>query len=200
MNKMANTVQKKHNEFHLKLPADSENLNVIRRFVIGIARKMGFHEDEICQIEVAVDEACANVIEHAYIDEQSKERNIDVTVKKNPDQIEITIADLGVGFNPDALKTPDMEEYLKEMKPGGMGVHLIRTLMDDVNFCINPGFCNEVKMVKYLKNHPRLSQLDDGEVNLGRKTEREVNELSDNLMPCSRMERENEKAQICNGN
>ena len=200
LDKMANTVQKKHSEFHLKLPADCENLNIIRRFVIGIARGMGFHEDEIYQIEVAVDEASANVIEHAYIDGQSKERNIDVAVKQNPDQIEITIADSGVGFKPDALKTPDMEEYLKEMKPGGMGVHLIRTLMDDVNFCINPGFCNEVKMVKYRQNQPRLSRLDDGEVNLGRKIEKEVNELSDNLMPCSRMERENEKAQIGNGN
>ena len=66
---------------------------------------------------------------------------------------------------------------MKEMKPGGMGVHLIRTLMDDVNFCINPGFCNEVKMVKYRQNHPRLSQLADGVVNLGRKIEREVNEF-----------------------
>ena len=121
MDKMANTVQKKHNEFHLKLPADCENLNVIRRFVTGIARKMGFHEDEIYQIEVAVDEACANVIEHAYIDEQSKERNIDVTVKQNPDQIEITIADLGVGFNPDALKTPDMEEYFERNEAGRHG-------------------------------------------------------------------------------
>ena len=113
---------------------------------------MGFPDDEIYQIELAVDEACANVIEHAYIDEHSKERNIDVTVNKNPYQIAITIADFGVGFNPDALKTPDMDEYLKEMKPGGLGVHLIKALMDEVDFCMNPGFCNEVKMVKYFKS------------------------------------------------
>jgi len=113
---------------------------------------MGSPNDEIYQIELAVDEACANVIEHAYIDEDSKEGNIDVTVKKNRYQIAITIADFGVGFNPDTLITPDMDEYFKERKPGSLGVHLIRTLMDEVNFCINPGFCNEVKMVKYFKN------------------------------------------------
>ena len=151
LDNMADTVQKKHNEFHLKVRADGENLDIIRNFITRSATKMGFPEDEIYQIALAADEASANVIEHAYVDEHSKGRNIDVTVKKNLDQIEITIADFGGGFNPDAIKTPNMDEYLKEMKPGGLGVYLIRTLMDEVNYCINPGFYNEIKMVKCLK-------------------------------------------------
>lgn len=148
--KKTKTLSKNDNLFRLKLPAASENLDIIRKFISGIAANMGFNEDEIYQIELAVDEASANVVKHAYKDESSSEKNIFVTVKRRPARIEITIADHGVGFDPSSLHTPDMEEYLKRMKPGGLGVHLIKTLMDDVKFRINPGVRNEVKMIKNL--------------------------------------------------
>jgi serine/threonine-protein kinase RsbW len=148
--KSTKSVQKKNNLFRLKLPAASENLDIIRKFIAGIAENMGFSEEEIYQVELAVDEACANVIKHAYIDENTQEKNIHVTVKTKTRQIEITIADKGVGFNPQSIKTPNMDEYLKKMKPGGLGLHLIKTLMDKVYFRINPGVRNEVRMIKEL--------------------------------------------------
>ena len=99
--KKTSTLQKKSDVVRLKLPTHCANLGIIRKFITGIATMMGFSKDEIYQIELAVDEACTNVISHAYIDEDYKEKNINVTVKKKPDQIEITIADRGVGFDPD---------------------------------------------------------------------------------------------------
>ena len=150
--KRTNTVPKKNNSFRLKLPAASENLDIIRKFISGIAENMGFSEEDIYQIELAVDEACANVIRHAYVGENTKEKHIHVSVKTKSKRIEIVIADTGVGFNPDTIKTPNMDEYLKKMKPGGLGLHLIKTLMDEVNFRINPGVRNEVKMSKNLPN------------------------------------------------
>lgn len=150
--KKAKSTPKKDNTFRLKLPADSENLDIIRKFISGIAANVGFTEEEIYQIELAVDEACANVIKHAYAGEQNaKEKNIHVNITKNKDSIVISIADNGIGFDPNSLHTPDMDEYLKRMKPGGLGVHLIKTLMDEVTFQIDPGVQNEVKMVKYLQ-------------------------------------------------
>ena len=146
------TNQKQKNVFRLKLPADSANLDLIRRFVSGIASHMNFGEEEIYQIELAVDEACANVVNHAYDEDVDAERWINVTVRKKIDRIEITIADKGVGFDPKGLSSPDMDEYLKRMKPGGLGVHLFRTLMDDVRFSIRPGVRNAVKMTKFLTN------------------------------------------------
>jgi len=146
-------VAKKHNTFHLKLPANSENLDIIRKFVSGIAENIGFDEENIYQIELAVDEACANVIKHAYRNTNTSPREISVTVKEKVDRIEIAIADKGVGFNPNTLKIPNMDEYLKRMKPGGLGVHLIKTLMDKVTFHIKPGVRNEVKMVKILNTN-----------------------------------------------
>lgn len=149
--KNTKTAQNNNDLFRLKLPADSENLDIIRKFISGIAATMGFSEEEIYQIELAVDEACANVIKHAYVDKNTNEKNIHVTVKKKSKAIEIAIADKGIGFNPDKIETPDMDEYLKKMKPGGLGVHLIKTLMDKVTFRINPGVRNEVKMIKALQ-------------------------------------------------
>lgn len=142
----------KSNQFRMKLPADSQNLDIIRKFISGIAENIGFSAEGIYEIELAVDEACANVINHAYSNttNETGEKNISVRVKSKKDRIEIYIADRGVGFDPESLQAPDMNEYLREMKKGGLGVHLIRSLMDEVDFSINPGVRNEVKMVKYI--------------------------------------------------
>ena len=148
--KKPHTLPEKKNSYRLKLPADSANLDIIRKFIAGIAENMGFSEEDIYQIELAVDEACANVIKHAYIGANTREKEIHVRVKTRAKKIEITIADRGIGFNPNSIKTPNMEEYLKRMKPGGLGLHLIKTLMDKVSFRINPGVRNEVKMSKSL--------------------------------------------------
>lgn len=148
--KKSNALQKP-DIFRLKLPADSENLDIIRRFISGIATNMGFSGDGIYEIELAVDEACANVVKHAYADGDPDDHVISVTVRSKSDRIEIRIADRGAGFNPDGLEAPVMEKYLQEMKSGGLGVHLIRTLMDEVKFYIKPGVRNEVKMVKFLQ-------------------------------------------------
>ena len=79
--KKTKAVSRKTNSFRLKLPANSENLDIIRKFIAGIAENMGFSEEEIYQIELAVDEACANVIRHAYVEKNTKEKNIHVSVK-----------------------------------------------------------------------------------------------------------------------
>ncbi len=85
--KKAKSPPPKDNVFRLKLPANSENLDIIRKFISGIAGNVGFTEEEVYQIELAVDEACANVIKHAYANEQdNKEKNIHVNVQKNPDR------------------------------------------------------------------------------------------------------------------
>ncbi|MCB0275665.1 MAG: ATP-binding protein, partial [Calditrichaeota bacterium] len=64
--KKTRTARKNGELYRLKLPADSANLDIIRRFVSGIAENMGFSGDDIYEIELAVDEACANVVKHAY--------------------------------------------------------------------------------------------------------------------------------------
>ena len=136
--------------YQLKIPSLSDNLEIIREFVSKIAAKAGFDDDAISKIELAVDEASANVIKHAY--KESQRKPIDIMIKIDPEKLTVIVSDRGKGFNASKLKDPDMKEYLAKMRVGGLGIYLIRTLMDEVDFKSEPGKGNQVKMVKYFFN------------------------------------------------
>lgn len=142
---------KNNAEYQLKIPSQTENLELIRDFVSKVAQKVGFSEKDIGKIELACDEACTNVIKHAYNSKNSKNR-LDVLVRVNLDKLTLVVTDHGKGFDPESVQMPDIKEYLAELKVGGLGVYLIRTLMDEVDYEINPGVKNQVKMVKYFLN------------------------------------------------
>lgn len=133
------------NIFTLNIPSRTDNLEIIRDFIIGIARKFGFNDDGIGEIELAVDEACANVIKHAYNYDENKK--IDITVETNSSKLTITISDQGRGFDPNKLESP--EQRLQKHARGGLGIALIKKVMDEVSFELNPGN-NHVRMVKYI--------------------------------------------------
>ncbi len=133
------------NIFTLNIPSRTDNLEIIRDFIIGIARKFGFTDDGIGEIELAVDEACANVIKHAYHYDENKK--IDITVETNSSKLTITISDQGEGFDPAKLESP--EQRLQKHARGGLGIALIKKVMDEVSFDLNPGN-NHVRMVKYI--------------------------------------------------
>ncbi len=138
-------------EYNLRIPSQTENLEVIRDFVSGVAQKVGFDADEIHKIELAVDEACTNVIEHAYKDR--KNQDIDIAVKIDYQKLTVVVTDHGDTFQPHDVKLPDMKKYLAELRVGGLGIYLMKTLMDEVNYKIEPGVKNEVHMSKYLIKH-----------------------------------------------
>jgi serine/threonine-protein kinase RsbW len=132
--------------FTLQVPSSTENLALIREFVTTVGQQAGITDLEICNIELAVDEACANVIEHAYGHDASKE----VTIRANIDEDAITfeIVDTGPGFDPTKVKQEDLEQLIQKRKDGGLGLRLIKTLMDEVNYEIVPGQKNELRMIK----------------------------------------------------
>lgn len=130
----------------LSVPGLTGRLEEIRTFVSGIARQSGFAEDEVNKIELAVDEACSNVIEHAYGGE--RQGDIDVSVRTGRDRLTVTVSDSGRSFRFDGVPVPDMKQYLSELRVGGLGIYLMRMLMDDVTYCSRPGR-NELRMVKY---------------------------------------------------
>ncbi len=139
---------KAQNKYQLKIPSQSDNLVIIRDVVSKVAYKAGFNKDDVSKIELAVDEACANVIKHAYT--KNSNNSIEVIIQTDKQKFVVTVSDKGKGFNPKDIKFPDMKDYLTEMRVGGLGIYLIETLMDKVDFNIKPGVRNQVKMVKYL--------------------------------------------------
>lgn len=139
---------KTQKEYQLKIPSQSDNLAIIRDVVAKVASRVGFDTDEASKIELAVDEACTNVIKHAYANNSNQ--MIEVSIKVDQKKLIIIVADKGKGFNPDKIELPDLNESIKEGRKGGLGLCLIKTLMDKVEFEMKPGLKNQVKMIKYI--------------------------------------------------
>jgi len=144
-------MQKQKAEYRLRIPSQTDNLEIIRFFVGKVAHKVGFSEDDIGKIELAVDEACTNVMKHAY-KEDIPDKSLDVAVQIDYQKLTLVVTDHGKGFDPKKIRIPDMKEYLAELRVGGLGIYLMKTLMDEVDYDIKPGVRNQVRMVKYLIN------------------------------------------------
>ena len=132
----------------MTIESRTEQLNAVRQFVSEAAREFGFSVEEVSKIALAVDEACTNVIKHAYKYDSSK--HLTITIKPEKEKFEVLVTDTGLQFDPAGLQTPDMREYLAHFKKGGLGVYLMKNLMDEVEYQIDPGRKNEVRLIKYL--------------------------------------------------
>ncbi|UCF28864.1 MAG: ATP-binding protein [Chloroflexota bacterium] len=130
-------------------PGRFESLAVIRKFVFQAASDAGFDEKDIYAVELAVDEACANIIEHAYGGEDVGE--IECTCNDLIDGLEIIIKDDGEPFDPSTVVPPDFSVELEDVKPRGAGLFLIRNMMDDVDFVFSKKDGNILRMVKRKK-------------------------------------------------
>ena len=135
--------------FTLQIPSSTENLALIREFVTTVGAQAGLSENEIAKLELAVDEACANVIEHAYGHDASKE--VTVNASFDGDAIIFKIIDSGKGFDPTQIKQEELETLIAKRKDGGLGMRLIKTLMDEVQYEIVPGQKNELRMTKRIR-------------------------------------------------
>lgn len=123
----------KSNKAHINrvcIPADLSQLAVVRDFVEANATKAGFDETQVYKMTLAVDEACSNLIRHSFAQDNSQ--NICVEIEFCNPQFKIIISDNGVPFNPLEFATPNMTEYLNKFKRGGLGIHIIKSVMDDV--------------------------------------------------------------------
>lgn len=136
-------------KFALTVPSSTENLALIREFVGNIAQQSGMDASDAGKLELAVDEACANVIEHAYGNDTTKE--VIIRAKLDDETLSIDVEDTGRGFDPDSVKHDELEELVNKRKTGGLGMRLMKTLMDEVRYEIEPGKKNELHMVKKLK-------------------------------------------------
>lgn len=139
--------------YELKIPNQTDNLELIREFVSKLSAKVGFGDDDVDRIQTAVDEACTNVIKHAY--EKEGEDHIGIIIQIDYQKLTIMITDQGKGFDPTQFKIPIMDEYLAELRVGGLGIYLMKTLMDEVDYTSQPGVGNNVRMVKYLVRNGR---------------------------------------------
>ena len=115
-----------------KFNANFDVLDDIREFVAEIARKAGFSDKEIYAIQLAADEASSNIIEHAYADVDNGTIEIECVFHKG--ELIIVMRDQGKSFNPSNVLVPNVKADLSERKIGGLGMYLMRKLMDEVSY------------------------------------------------------------------
>jgi serine/threonine-protein kinase RsbW len=130
----------------ITFPGRFKNLAEISDFVAGEARQAGLNESEVYAVQLAVDEACSNIIEHSYGGEGVGE--IECTAESTKSGLKIVLRDRGKPFNPEAIPEPNLNVPLNQLKPGGLGVFLMRKMMDEVHFDFNTDGGNVLTMVK----------------------------------------------------
>jgi serine/threonine-protein kinase RsbW len=126
----------------------TDHLLEVREFVSEAARQFGFSEEDVANIVLAVDEACTNIIKHAY--QYAPDKEIDIAIVRNNGTFEVKIKDSGRSFDPELLTAPDLRRNLSHHRRGGLGVYLMKKLMDKVEYNFAAGDKNEVSLVKYL--------------------------------------------------
>jgi len=132
----------------LRLRAVLENVPVATECVAAIARAAGLEDPLLYQIQLAVDEACANVVEHAYRDMEAGD--MELLCSMGDGTFTIRVRDWGRGFDPEAVEVPDVEAPLEERNLGGLGLFLVRQVMDSVQFNFDAERGNELVLVKRL--------------------------------------------------
>jgi serine/threonine-protein kinase RsbW len=133
----------------VRFAAKFEFLDEIRDFVGDIARKGGFGEKDVYNIQLATDEAASNIIEHAY--EGMPNGVLDLSCGMKANTITIILIDYGLPFDPSKIPMPDLKADLSDRKIGGLGIFLMRKLMDEVHYEPRADKSNVLTMIKHLR-------------------------------------------------
>ncbi len=128
-------------------PGNFKSLAPISRFIVKKAQDIGFSPSEVYAIQTAVDEACSNIIDHAYGGEDIGDIKIQIQEIKNGIQIELF--DNGEPFDPEDVPEPDITSPLEIRKERGLGIFFMRKLMDKVIFEFSKVNGNALTLVKY---------------------------------------------------
>ncbi len=110
-----------------------EKLQEIRQFVGEVLQDLGLPEAEAGKVILAVDEVCANLIIHS--NKNQPEEKLELYVEEDgKNTIRFEIIDHGIGFDYSTYKEPDIEEIVQTKRKGGLGIMLVKKIMDHVEF------------------------------------------------------------------
>lgn len=132
-------------EIGLSIPSAPKFLRTVRCALTEVASLAGFSEKDSDKICLAIDEACSNIIRHSY--KERADGEIILKCRIEPGKLSISIRDFGDKFDAEKIPPPDP----KEVRPGGLGIHMIRSVMDEVEYDCSHEVGTEVRMTKYAR-------------------------------------------------
>jgi len=123
----------------LRIPSKAEWVAVARLAIAAVANRLDFSIEEIEDVKLAVAEACTNCIQHATGGDQ-----IEITCETEKSSLTVHVKDYGVGTQPEEIQS----RRVSEPREGGLGVFLIRSLMDEVQYDVHPELGTNLVMRK----------------------------------------------------
>lgn len=133
----------------IDIPYNEDDLYKACDFVTTRAAEMGFDENDLSRIKIAVYEACLNAIQHTRKMNPGDKVTVEVEVGRR--SLQVNVYDRGIGFNPEKTREYDVTEAAQHRKTGGMGLHIIRRAMDEVDYQMDNLSGNRLVMIKHLK-------------------------------------------------
>ena len=123
----------------LVLTNDPAEIGKIAPFVEEIGQELALTQEEVFNLNLALEEAAANVIHYAYADESgitcsANEKKCRIKAEKAQGLLTLTLADRGKEFDPTRREDPDLSLPAEERPIGGLGIFLIKQLMDSVEY------------------------------------------------------------------
>ena len=135
---------------HITRAAELESLPVFRGFIADACRQHpGVDAQTVYDLQLAVDEACTNIITHGYADMNPV--SIILSLDLEPDRVVMTLTDFGHAFEPSATPAPDPGAALEERPTGGFGLYFIYQTMDSVDYRTADEAGNQLILIKRLR-------------------------------------------------
>ena len=126
----------------IAIPSHPHYLSVVRAVTGQVSSVAGMSEKEADEVKLAVDEACANVMKHAYRGKTDKK--IVVRFRISEDRFVVIIEDSGIKASPKDIKGRDLDD----IRPGGLGIHLIKRAFDTMSFDGRKKRGNRLRLVR----------------------------------------------------
>lgn len=129
----------------LVVRAQMSNLKAIRDFIEEIGHLHRFSDRVVNSFKLVIDEAVTNIIRHGYRDVPDGKIKIRAIVRRY--SLTMVVIDQGITFDPRQAKNPDLKKYIDIGKKGGLGILMMRKLMDDIQYSLTPEG-NELRLTK----------------------------------------------------
>ncbi|HIC88632.1 MAG TPA: ATP-binding protein [Anaerolineae bacterium] len=131
----------------LRVDASLANLDAVRAFIANAATTLGIPEELHFYLQLAADEAFTNLVMYGYAGQVGE---AELTLSRDPDAVVLTIRDWSRPFDPTQVPPPDLNRPLSERTIGGLGIHIIRQIMDEMHYRADAVEGNVLTLVKRL--------------------------------------------------
>lgn len=136
----------------LTIPSNPRQLRLVREFVSRMVRESPLSASAENKVVLAVDEAVTNIMEHGYAKQSSGE--IEIEIDYTETAFQVRIRDHAPSFNPQTVPDADVLNNVKSGQKRGLGIFLMRQIMDEIAYRLLDGGRNELTLIKRISSEP----------------------------------------------